>query len=55
MKKGEIVMKNKKVLYGLVAGVLLIGGVGVTVTLNQSNQKTVATSKTAMSNVVTTT
>lgn len=48
-------MKNKKVLYGIIAGVLLVGGVGVTATLNRSNKKTVATSKTVTSNVVTTT
>lgn len=34
---------------------LLVGGVGITATLNQSNKKTVETSKTVTSNVVTTT
>lgn len=45
-------MKNKKVLYGLVVGAVLLGGVGTFAVLNQPKQPTVATSETITSSVV---
>lgn len=44
-------MKNKKVLYGIMAGVLLVGGVGVMAMLNQPKTNTVVANQTTTSSM----
>lgn len=44
-------MKNKKVLYGIMAGVLLVGGVGVMAMLNQPKTNTVVANQTTTTSV----